>query len=166
MIKAVIHRLKIETRRPENRLRLGGKLKGSLRVAQQDVPLQLQGPVKAGTERNAAPEHPRFERRLLEGRTAPHSAAKALHETLNAQNDQLAELVFADKIERACRLEPHLVERIATGHQIGEAMLAVEAGVNHLAGFPDGSDCSFEAGQSIFDWGRSEGRAFPEAMCA
>ena len=34
MIKAVIHRLKIETGRPENRLRLGGKLKGSLRVAQ------------------------------------------------------------------------------------------------------------------------------------
>src|SRR5882672_520398 len=34
MIKAVIHRLKIETSRPENWLRLGGKLKGSLRVAQ------------------------------------------------------------------------------------------------------------------------------------
>src|SRR6266404_4797550 len=54
MIEAVIHRLKIETRRPENRLRLGGKLKSSLRVAQQDVPLQLQDPVKAGNERNAA----------------------------------------------------------------------------------------------------------------
>src|SRR5439155_24333065 len=48
VIKAVIHRLKIETGRPENRLRLGGKLKGSLRVAQQEVPLQLQDPVKAG----------------------------------------------------------------------------------------------------------------------
>src|SRR5258707_1033517 len=55
MIEAVIHRLKIETRRPENRLRLCGKLEGSLRVAQQELPLQLQDPVKAGNERNAAP---------------------------------------------------------------------------------------------------------------
>ena len=78
MIEAVIHRLKIETRRPENRLRLGGELKGSLRVAQQDVPLQLQDPVKAGNERNAAPEHSCFERRLVEGRAAPRSAAKRI----------------------------------------------------------------------------------------
>src|SRR5260370_41210352 len=108
--------------------------------------------MKAGNEGDAAPEPPRFERRLVEGRTAPHSAAKALHETLDAQNDQLAELVFANEIQRACRLEPHLVERIAARHQIGEAMLTVEAGVNHLASFPDGSDRSLEAGQSIFDW--------------
>src|SRR5258706_11320410 len=99
MIEAVIHRLKIETRRPENRLRLGGELKGSLRVAQQDVPLQLQDPVKAGNERNSAPEHPRFERRLVEGRAAPRSAAKALDETLDAQDDQLTEFVFADEIQ-------------------------------------------------------------------
>src|SRR5258707_2655713 len=67
MIKAVIHRLQNETSRPENRLRLGGKLKGSLRVAQQDVPLQLQDPMKAGNEGNAAPEQPHFDRRLVQG---------------------------------------------------------------------------------------------------
>src|SRR5882724_12135991 len=166
MIEAVIHRLKIETRRPENRLRPGGKLKGSLRVAKQDVPLQLQDPVKAGNERNSAPEHPRFERSLVKGRTAPHAAAKALHETLDAQNDQLAELVSANEIQRACRLDPHLVERIAARHQIREAMLTVEAGVNHLAGFPDGSDRSLEAGQGIFDWTRPEDRHLHEEMCA
>src|ERR1700723_4286739 len=54
MVKAVIHRLKIETGRQENRPRLGGRLKGSLRVAQQEVPLQLQDPMKAGN-RNAVP---------------------------------------------------------------------------------------------------------------
>src|ERR1700722_548009 len=113
MIEAVIHRLKIETRRPENRFCLGGKLKGSLRVAQQDVPLQLQDPEKAGNERNAAPEHPRFERRLVEGRTPPPSATKAWHEPLNAQDDELPELVSADETQGACRFEPHLVERIA-----------------------------------------------------
>src|SRR5258705_10121393 len=166
MIEAVIHRLKIETRRPENRLRLGGKLKGSLRVAQQDVPLQLQDPVKAGNERNSAPEHPSFERRGVEGRVAPRSAEKALDETLDAEDDQLAELVFADEIQRACRLEPPLVERITARHQIGEAMLTVEAGVNHLAGFPDGSYRSLEAGQSIFDWTRPEDRHLHEEMCA
>src|SRR6202040_3177967 len=127
------------------------KLKSSLRVTQQDVPLQLQDPEKAGNERNAAPEHPRFERRLVERRTAPHSAAKALHETLDAQNDQLAELVFSDEIQGACRLEPHLVERITARHQIGEAMLTVEAGVNHLAGFPDGSAPPLGGGQRIFE---------------
>src|ERR1700748_2753483 len=34
MVKAVIHRLKVETGRPENRPRFGGKLKSFLRVAQ------------------------------------------------------------------------------------------------------------------------------------
>src|SRR6266702_8558564 len=166
MIKAVIHRLKIGTGRPENRFRLGGKLKGSLRVAQQEVPLQMQDPVKAGNEGNAAPEHPRFEGRLVEGRAASRSAAKALDETLDAQNDKLAEFVFADEIQGACRLEPHLVERIAARHQIGEAMLTVEAGANHLAGFPDGSDRSLEAAQSIFNWTRPEDRHLREEMCA
>src|SRR5882724_3083386 len=99
VIKAEIHRLKIETGRPENRLRLGGKLKGSLRVAQQEVPLQLQDPVKAGNEGNAAPEHSCFKRRLVEGRAAPRSAAKALDETLNAQDDQLTKFVFTDEIQ-------------------------------------------------------------------
>src|SRR5258707_2602360 len=99
MIKAVIHRLKIGTGRPENRLRLRGKLKGSLRVAHQEVPLQLQNPVKPGNERNAAPEHSCFKRRLVEGRAAPRSAAKALDETLNAQDDQLTKFVFTDEIQ-------------------------------------------------------------------
>src|ERR1700716_1369006 len=166
MIEAVIHRLKIETRRPENRLRLGGKLKGSLRVAQQEVPLQLQDPVKAGNERNAAPEHSCFERRLVEGRAAPGSAAKAWKKTLDAQNDQLTELVFADEIQGACRLEPHLVERIAARHQIGEPMLTVIAGVNHLAGFRDRSDRGLEAGQSVSDWTRPQDRHLHEKMCA
>src|SRR6266404_5027573 len=166
MIEAVIHRLKIETRRPENRLRLGGKLKGSLRVAQQDVPLQLQDPVKAGNERNAAPEHPRFERRLVEGRAAPRSAAKALDETLDAQDDQLTEFVFADEIQGVYRLEPHLVERITARHQIGETMLPVPAGVDHLAGFRDRSDRGLEAGQGIFDWTRPQDRHLHEEMCA
>src|SRR5689334_8236382 len=110
VIEAVIHRLKIEARRPEYRLRLGGKLERPFRVAQQNVPLQLQDPVKAGNQRNATPEHPCFERRLIERRTAPHSAAQGLDEALDAQNDQLAESVFADEIQRAYRLEPHLVE--------------------------------------------------------
>src|SRR5258706_2743297 len=96
--------------------------------------------MKAGNEGDAAPEHPRFERRLVEGRAAPRSAAKALDETLDAQNDQLAELVFADEVQRACRLDPHLVERIAARHQIGQPMLTLEATGNHLAGCPDGSD--------------------------
>src|SRR5258707_8987281 len=122
--------------------------------------------MKAGNEGDAAPEHPRFERRLVEGRAAPRSAAKALDETLDAQNDQLAEFVFADEIQRVCRLEPHLVERIAARHQVEKAILTVEAGVNHLAGFPDRSDRGLEAGQSVFDWTRPEDRHLHEEVCA
>src|ERR1700692_4280976 len=99
MIKAVIHRLKIETSRPKNRLRLGGKLKSSLGVAQQDVPLQLQDPVKAGNQGDAAPEHPRFQRSLIERGAAPRSPTKTLDETLNAQDDQLTKSVFAYDIQ-------------------------------------------------------------------
>src|SRR5260370_14808921 len=122
--------------------------------------------MKAGNEGDAAPEPPRLGRRLVEGRAAPRSAAKALDETLDAQDDQLTEFVFADEIQGACRLEPHLVERITARHQIGEAMLTVEAGVNHLAGFPDGSDRGLEAGQGSFDWTRPQDRHLHEAMRA
>src|SRR5258707_5301793 len=166
MIEAVVHRLKIKTGRPENRLRPGGELKGSLRIAQQDVPLQLQDPVKTGNQGDAAPEHPRFQRRLVEGRAAPRSPAKTLDETLNAQDDQLTEFVFAHEIQGFYRLEPHLVERIAARHEIGEAMLTGEAGVNHLAGFPDRSSRGLEAGQSVFNWTRPQDRHLHEEMRA
>src|SRR5882672_4749611 len=122
--------------------------------------------MKAGNDWNAAPEHPRFQRRLVEGGAASRSSAKTLDETLNAQDDQLTKFVFADEIQGIYRLEPHLVERIAARHQIGDAMLTVPAGVDHLAGFPDGSDRSLEAGQSIFDWTRPQDRHLHEEMCA
>jgi hypothetical protein len=89
-----------------------------------------------------------------------------LDETLDAQNDKLAEFVFADEIQSACRLEPHLVERITARHQIGEAMLTAEAGVNHLAGFRDRSDRGLETGQGIFDWTRPQDCHLHEEMCA
>src|ERR1700741_5405849 len=122
--------------------------------------------MKAGNERNAAPEYSCFERRLVEGRAATRSAAKALGETLDAQDDQLTEFVFADEIQGACRLEPHLVERITARHQIGEAMLPVPAGVDHLAGFRDSPDRGLEAAQGIFDWTRPQDRHLHEEMCA
>jgi hypothetical protein len=81
-----------------------------------------------------------------------------LDKTLDTQNDQLAEFVFADEIQGPCRLEPHLVERIAARHQIGEPTLTAEADVSHLAGFPGRSDCGFKAGQSVFDRMRPEDR--------
>src|ERR1700720_3322272 len=122
--------------------------------------------MKAGNDGNAASKQPRFERRLVEGRAAPRSAAKALDEPLDAQDDQLTEFVFADEIQGACRFEPHLVERITARHQIGEAMLTVPAGVDHLAGFRDSSDRGLEAGQGIFDWTRPQDRHLHEEMCA
>src|ERR1700751_1735565 len=126
----------------------------------------MPDPVKAGNNGNAAPEHPRFKRRLVEGRAGPRTAAKALDETLDAQDDQLTEFVFADEIQGAGRLEPHLVERITACHQNDEASLTVEAGINHLAGFRDGSDRSLEAGQRIVDWARPQDRLLHEEMGA
>src|SRR6201999_2717698 len=93
-------------------------------------------------------------------------AAKALHEPLDTQDDQLTELVSADEIQSACRLEPHLVERIAARHQISKAMLPVPAGINHLAGFRDSSDRGLEAGQGIFDWARPQDRHLHQEMRA
>src|SRR5260370_41373072 len=91
--------------------------------------------MKAGNDGNAAPEHPRFECRFVERRAASRPASKALDQTLDTQNDQLAEFVLADEIQGPCRLEPHLVERGTTRHQIDGAILTAEAGVIHLAGY-------------------------------
>src|SRR3984885_14662755 len=121
--------------------------------------------MKARKERNAAPEYSCFKRSLVEGRAAPRSAAKALDETLDAQDDQLTEFVFADEIQGACRFEPHLIERITARHQIGEAMLTVPTRVDHLAGFRDRSDRGLEAGQGIFDWTRPQDGHLHEEMC-
>src|SRR5260370_32302749 len=96
--------------------------------------------MKAGNDGNAAPEQPRFERRLVEGRAASRSTANTLYEALDAQDDQLTEFVFADEIQGACRFEPHLIEGITARHQIGEPMLTVPARVTHLHGFRDSSE--------------------------
>src|SRR6266446_2432273 len=122
--------------------------------------------MKAGNEGDTAPEHPRLERRLVERGAAHRSAAKGLDETLNAQNNQLAKFVFAHEIQGVSRLEPHLVERIAARHQVGKSMLTVKTGVNHLAGFPDGSNRGLEAGQSVSDWTRPQDRHLHEKVCA
>src|SRR6201991_87040 len=122
--------------------------------------------MEAGNDGNTAPEQPRFERRLVEGRAASRSATKTLNAALDAQDDQLTEFVFADEIQGACRFEPHLIERITARHQIGEAMLTVPAGVDHLAGFRDSSDRGLEAGQGIVDWTRPQDRHLHKEMCA
>jgi hypothetical protein len=81
VIKAVIHRLKIRTGRPQNRLRLGGKLKGSLRVPQQDVSLQFQDPVKAGDEGDAGPG-PSRGLAITSPRELPVVATNRVHEAV------------------------------------------------------------------------------------
>jgi hypothetical protein len=88
-----------------------------------------------------------------------------LDETLNAQDDQLTKFVFADEIQRIYRLEPRLVEGIATRHQIGDAMLTVPAGVDHLAGFRYRPSRGLEADQSVFNWTRPQDRHLHEEMC-
>src|ERR1700744_6480881 len=122
--------------------------------------------MEAGNDRNAAPEHPRFQRRLVERGAASRCPAKALDETLNAQDNQLTEFVFADETQGVYRLEPHLVERIAARNQIGDAMLTVPTGVAHLAGFRGRSSRGLEAGQSVFNWARPQDRHLHKEMCA
>ena len=78
MIEAVVHRLKIETSGPEHRLRLGGEREGLLRVPHENVPLQLQDPVEAGDEGDAASQHPRFQRSLVERRVAARRRSRKL----------------------------------------------------------------------------------------
>ncbi|HTA79291.1 MAG TPA: hypothetical protein VK720_07070 [Terracidiphilus sp.] len=112
--------------------------------------------MKAGNHGDTASKHASLEQRFIHAAGVPRLPAKALDEILDAQDDNLAELVFPNEIQSCHRFAPDFVERVSARHEIGETMLTGIACIDHLTGFLRRSSGRFETGQSIFNWTRPQ----------